>query len=259
MYVSGTLKKKTSEFYKPTITLFDEEGIAIKIGSFNYDGELLMTPWEKSSEIKLIKRQEEHIQKGIDKTRFLTNMKYPKLKSEINRMLKIIKETDRKYSFALFEAFYELILASESKQDCLIRIKDFKIFLNWLENQEINQIELELLIKLFLERKNYDKESLQRKKEETFHIKEEELLSESLNEIITFGEFLSPNRVPKIASSLNDIESSKLVLPIYFAISSDLDALKFLKMCRIPDLDEEQVKRNATRMRIPKNIQNLIR
>ena len=61
MYVSGTLKKKTSEFYKPTITLFDKEGIAIKIGSFNYDGELLMTPWEKSSEIKLIKRQEEHI------------------------------------------------------------------------------------------------------------------------------------------------------------------------------------------------------
>lgn len=259
MYVSGTLKKKTIEFYKPTITYFDKEGIAIKDGSFNYDGELLMPPWEKSIEIKLIKRQEEHIQKGIDKTRFLTNMKYPKLISEINRILKIIKETDRKYSFALFETFYKIILASESKQDCLIRIKGFEIFLNWLEKEEINQIELELLIKLFLERKNYDKESLQRQKEETFHIKEDEILSESIHEIITFGEFLSPSRVPKIANSLNDIELSKLVLPIYFAISKEKDANDFLKMCRIAELDQEQVKRNATRMRIPSNIQNLIR
>ena len=50
-----------------------------------------------------------------------------------------------------------------------------------------------------------------------------------------------------------------MVLPIYFAIESELDANKFLNLCRIPDLDEEQVKRNARTLHIPENITNLIR
>lgn len=260
MYVSGTLKKKTVEFYKPSITNFsDQEFMTDKI-ILNYDGELLVLPWDKPIEQKLIKKQEDLISNGIEKTLFVSSRKFNNVKLEITRILQKVKTTERKYSFALFECLYQLIISADTKDELILRLQEFETFINWLDTQEINQIDLEVLMSLFLKKDKYDQESLKKAKEQKFHIIEEEILSEDLYKIILFGEFTSPTRIPKIASALHqDIEYSKLVLPIYFAIPNELDANQFLKLCRIPDLDSEKVKKNARLLRIPANLQNLIR
>lgn len=260
MYISGTLKKKTVEFYKPSINNFsDQEFMTDKI-ILNYDGELLVLPWDKPIEQKLIKKQEALIESGIEKTIFVSTKKFNNIKLEITRILQKVKTTERKYSFALFECLYKIIISADTKDELILKLQEFEIFINWLDTQEINQIDLEVLISLFLKRGKYDQETLKKAKEQKFHVIEEEILSEDLYKTIIFGEFVSPSRVSKVASTLHqDIEYSKLVLPIYFAIPNELEANQFLKLCRTPDLDEEQVKKNARLLRIPTNLQNLIR
>lgn len=260
MYISGSIKKKTIEFYKPNIISFGENELMTDKIVLTYDGELLVLPWNITLEKKLIAKQESLISQGIDKTLFVSNKKFTNINAKIKQTLQKIERTDRRYTFILFECFYNLIILSLNKEELMIRVEEFENFINWLETEEINQIDLDILISLFLNKKEYDQESLKIAKEKKFQIIEEEILTESLNKIITFGEFISPNRVPKVANTLaTDIESSKLVLPIYFAIPNELDANKFLNLCRTPDLDETLVKKNATRLRIPSNIQNLIR
>lgn len=260
MYISGSIKKKTVEFYKPSIISFSDQEFMTNKTILNYDGELLVLPWDKPIEQKLIKKQEDLIMSGIEKTLFVSTKKFNNVSLEITRILQKIKATERKYSFALFECLYKLVILANTKDELILRLQEFEIFINWLDTEKINQIDLELLISLFLKKEKYDKETLKQAKEQKFYIIEEEILSEALYKIIIFGEFTSPSRVSKVASTLcQDIEYSKLVLPIYFAIPSELDANNFLKLCRTPDLDEEQVKRNARLLRIPNNLQNLIR
>ena len=259
MYISGILKKKTISFYRPSILHFDIEGINIKIGKFLYDGHLIMLPWEQNLETTLIRKQEQLIQKEMEISSTLTKEKFPGLKKKVDQLLQQILTTHRKYTMALLEMFYTIIVQSPSLEEILVKVNKLEIFINWIEKEDINQIDLDILLELFLNNRPYDKKSLHEAKLKKFHIIEDDLLSESLKEILIFGEFISPNRVPKIANSLQDIESSQLVLPIYFAISNDIDANNFLKLCRTTSLEEKQVKRNATRMRIPPNIQNLIR
>ena len=260
MYVSGTLKKKTVNFYKPSIINFNEEGLELIDAHLGYDGNLSMLPWNKSLEEKLTKRQEELISKGKEKTIYRSSLKFNKAKSYINKILQKITNTSRKYSYALFECFYEIVMTSKTKEELITRITEFEDFINYLETNEVNQIDLDMLISLFLRKKSYDLESLKRAKEESFHIIEEDLPSTSLEEITYLGEFISPNRVPIIASTIyEEIEYSKLVLPTYFIISDEQTATKFLRLCRTPDLDEEKVKKNARILSIPNNLENLIR
>lgn len=50
MYVSGTLKNKVIDFYKPSITAFSEEGLMTDKIVFGYDGEILTPPWDQALE-----------------------------------------------------------------------------------------------------------------------------------------------------------------------------------------------------------------
>ena len=259
MYISGKLKDKTINFYKPTITNFDSEGIDAIEANISYNGELILPPWNESIESKLKRKQEELINRGIEKTKELANKKYFSLKYEIDKTITIICATPRKYSFALFECYYQVILSSTSITNLVLRTREFKKFLESITNENINQIDLEIKIALFLNRQAYNQEETNRAKDAKFNIDHEEILSSSLEEIVTFGEFASPNRVRKIASNLTDIEASKLVLPIYFAIPDEVRANKFLALCRTPDLDEGHIKRSLKKLELPSNYQNLIR
>ena len=241
MYVSGTLKDKAITFYKPKIMNFSENEFMTNKILFSYDGEIISLPWDKDKITKLAKRQELLIQKFMENILVLASKKYPSLKTEIQKMFRIIIKTPRKFTYGLFVCLYETIISSNKEEN-------------------INQIDFDIIRTLFLKQKDYDKTSLFEEKIKKFHIIDEEIPTNTLRTIITFGEFISPKRVPKIASTLNqDIKYSNMVLPIYFAIPNELDANKFLMLCKNSSLDEEQIKKNATRLRIPENITNLIR
>lgn len=259
MYISGILKDKTINFYKPTITNFDHEGFDAIEANISYDGELILPPWNKDKEIALEHKQEELINRGIEKTKALTSQKYFSLKYEVDKTIMMIYATPRKYSFALFECYYQIILSSTSITNLILRSKEFKKLLESIVNENINQIDLDIKIALFLNHHSFDQRETHRAKDIKFNINHHDIPSSSLEEIITFGEYVSPNRVPKIANNLTDIEASKLVLPIYFAISDEKQANKFLALCRTPELDEEYIKRSLKKLKLPNNYQNLIR
>lgn len=260
MYISGSLKDKTINFYKAKINSFDDQGINTPQMNIEYDGKLIFPPWEQPLEQKLKARQEKLITQGQEKAAVFSKMKYSSLKSEINKTLALILSTNRKHTFALLECFYKLLITSDHISEMKNRLDEFHDLINYLEEEHFNQIEINLLLKLFLTKKSWDHAMLTQAKETEFHIKEDEILSESLEEIITFGEFTSPTRVPKIANTIaSDIEYSKMILPLYFSIPDELTANKFLTLCRKQNLDREQIKRNASKLNIPENLQNLIR
>ena len=124
MYVSGKLKDKTINFYKSTITNFDSEGIEAIEANISYDGELILPPWDKGKELKLERKQEEIINRGIEKTKNLAHQKYFSLKYEVDKMITMICSTPRKYSFALFECYYQVILSSTSNTNLILIKKD---------------------------------------------------------------------------------------------------------------------------------------
>ena len=260
MYVSGELKEKTIEFLKKNMINFDKEGISTEKLYMSYYGEIRVPPWENNYLTKLKKRQEDLIATKEEDIKFLTDLKFPLIHIEICRLLQIIFQTSRKYTFSLLECFYYLIMNASNANNLMKKLKEFNNFISYIDTQNYNQIELTILFELFLREKEYTESSLRESKIEKFHIREDEIATESLREIVTFGEFASPSRVPKIATTINEeIDTSSLVAPIFFAIPDDQIANKFLKLCRTPNLDEEQVKKNATLLRIPNNLQNLIR
>lgn len=257
MYISGKLKDKTISFYKPSIANFDHEGIDVIKATISYEGELLFPTWEKEKESILARKQETLIQEGIERTRNLTNLKYFNLKCEVDKVLTLINATPRKYSFALFECYYKIILSSTSAANLVLSSSAFKDFIETITSENLNQIDLDIKIALFLQHQSYIKPD--KAKDIKFNLNHEDIPSSSLEEIITFGEFASPNRVKKIAHNLSDIEASKLVLPIYFAIKEERVANNFLAMCRTPDLDESHIKRSLKKLELPHHYQNLIR
>lgn len=259
MYVSGSLKDKTINFYKAKINSFDEQGINTSHMSIEYDGHLIFPPWEQTLEQKLKIRQEKLISTEQEKTVLFSKMKYSFLKREINKILAMILSTNRKHTYALLECFYKLIMTSDHTSEIKNRLDELRDLISYIEAEEFNQIEIDLLLKLFLSKKEWNHTMLTQAKEETFHIKEDEILSESLTNLITFGEFASPTRVPKIANTLaSDIEYSKMILPLYFAIPDEVTANKFLTLCRKPDLDIEQIKRNASKLNIPESVNKFV-
>ena len=256
MYISGTIKDRAIAYYKPNIIDFHSEGIETSKVTMSYKGELTLKR-KTGLERRLIQRQEELIEKEINKTQALSNLKYPEINKEVLNTLKLIFRTDRQFSFALFEYFYRLVILSSTKEELLNRITSLKELIDNLE-KDTTQIDLELLIYLFLKEKQDI--SLSQAKEQKLHIIESEILSDKLEEIITFGEFISPKRVPIIANTLStDLEASLLVAPLYFAIPSEQNASNFLYYCKNRELTKQQVKSNSTPLRIPTNLQKLIR
>lgn len=63
MYVSGTLKNKTVNFYKEKMTTFDTQSISTPECNISYNGELTFAPWDQDKHQKLIKRQEQYLEK----------------------------------------------------------------------------------------------------------------------------------------------------------------------------------------------------
>ena len=240
MYVSGSLKNKTINFYKENMNDFSYNSFSTPDVLLNYDGNLIFSPWRNYISITLQNKQKKYIEEGIKKTKKLIVQKeLSNLRKDIIDVIDTLRCTNQKYA-------YELSL----------KIIDFKDLIEYLNNLEsLNQIDLDIIIQLFINNKTYTKDDIFDAKAHKFKIDERDITDSLLYEITLLGEFIAPHRVKYIAKYLYKYnEFSKYVLPTYFAIKDDKQAQSFLNNCRTSNLDFDQIEKNAILNHVPTNL-----
>lgn len=265
MYVSGSLKDKTVNFYKDKMIDFDEYSFNTSEVLLSYDGCLSFVPWESKKSDKLSKNQELYINKLIENIKLLNyyNCKCGTyniaMQSMYKKVLEYIMKTNRKITYALLECFYKLIVSQEG---IVNQIRRFYILIDYL-NQNIDtltQVNLDVIIELFLNKFSYTKDDIYAFKKDKFKIDERDIIDEEIYKLVLLGQFIAPNRLPVIANSLYSYnEFTKYVVPIYLTIKNDKDANQFLYSCKNPNLSFEQIEKNATLCRTPNNLINMVR
>lgn len=258
MYVSGTLKDKAIDFYREKMVSFDNEQFQTEDASFSYDGQLVLSNKEKYE--KLIERQEMLIDKKIERIREFNIPGHLGLLLCV--ILETIRSTPRNYTYALLDCLSNLILScsySSSLETCLYRFQNFISYLMNLTTP-ITQVELDLIVSLFLNDSYYSSCFVQREGEKKFHLGSVDSLSMEAQELIQLGEFVAPNRVSVIAQDLqNENEFSHYVAPIYFALRNEKQASFFLHLCRDSSLDDRNIEKNARLARVPNNLIQMVR
>ena len=263
MYVSGILKNKTVNFYKEKMTHYDMEGIDTSECNISYMGELTLPPWEQDKHQKLIRRQEQYLEKMSLRilSLFSSNPRSGDLyTSEAKKIIHfILQNTPRSISFALLETLY---VALKNCRDVIFCFNNFTKFVNYmLENilEYHSQADIDFMMKLFLKGSTYSTEELYLEKEHYFHINEKMIDDSTTYQLYRLGEFLAPHRVPNIARAFSDKEYSFYILPIYFSFKSDATAKSFLYLCRTNEFDFEQIEKNAKLCRVPNHIIDMVR
>lgn len=262
MFVSGSLKDKTVNFYKSGIQGYSLDGIDTEKCFIYYNGELVFSPWD-DSERKLSLNQNKHLDKvgedviGLFPHNEKCGTNYVFYTTEIKKLIALIKKTDRRISFALMQALYTNILHS---RDVLRTINDFYDLVEYLNNvvQFLKQPDIDAILNLFTSGKSYNEEDVLSYKLKRYGTNEKIIDSSSALELFKYGEFLTPNRLAKVGRML-DSEYSEYVLPIYFSIKENDKAEKFLSLCRTYDLDRDLVEENANKLNVPENIISLIK
>lgn len=268
MYVSGTLKNKTINFYKEKMTSFDTSGIYTSDNSLTYEGELTFVPWASEIEKKLINKQNIYISKLKEN---ISNVLYIKFSNKrcgtqyfyydsiVKKILKKIDETNPKLIFALLECLYALIKNTDN-DNLNEKLNEFQNLIDYLNNNAeiLNQTDIDIICTRFLNNQGYDLDSLLKYKIRTFRINEKELTDSTVYELYRLGEFIAPTRLATISKELLYEELSRVIAPIYFAIKDERLAKQFLNSCKQSNLTSEQIIKNATRMRIPSNLINRI-
>ncbi|MBE6154943.1 MAG: hypothetical protein E7163_05195 [Firmicutes bacterium] len=260
MYISGSLKDKTVKFYKEKMISYNDFGFNTDEVSMGYDGSLNYTPWNNNKQQTLENKQKKYINEGIVNTLNLLKQKYL-YKEEVLNLITIINNSHNSVKYILFECLYKLILSVNTNYQLKHEIKRFRLLLEYLNTfNNIYQVNLDIIIKLFLNNQPYTKNDIYEAKKEKFKIDERDITDTETYNLMLLGEFIAPNRVPIIANTLlSNNEFGKYVLPIYFGINDDKMATKFLQSSRNSDIDLEQIEKNAILQRIPSNLININR
>lgn len=261
LYVSGSIFKKSVQFYREKILNFNEDGISLDWGLFDSRGCLAFLPWEDNLKQQLIKRQNKIIYDKADNIKFLIKQNNLQIFNQLIReTLNMIMKTKRYLTCALLEAFNQLLCKTDNKAQLLIRVTEFQKFIGQLESlDDLSQNDLDCLIYLFLNNRPFDKESLLEFKQKTFNIRYENL-ERLLKSTVKLGEMIAPERIGKIATYLTNMPTeASLVAPIYFALKSEEIADNWLNLNMEPDIDLEKIEKNARVLRIPNNLINIVR
>jgi len=260
MYVSGSLKDKTINFYKEKMHSYDDFGFITDEASIGYDGSLNFTPWNYNKHQKLENKQKKYINDGIIKILNLLKEKYL-FKEEVLNLITIINNSHDCVKYMLFERLYKLILSVNTNYQLKQEVKRFRLLIEYLNTcNKINQIDLDIIINLFLNNQAFSKDDVYEVKKEMFKIEERDITDIETYNLVLLGEFIAPNRVPLVASTLlSNNEFSKYILPIYFSINDDKLAAKFLLSTKSSDISLEQIEKNALLQRIPSNLVNFTR
>lgn len=239
--ISGTLKKKTINFYREKIIDYNENGILTDQAFLNKYGILFVNNFFLQQE--LINRRNTYIKKANN---YIINISTAKFKDNnilklINNTIVIINKMPNKYNYALLEALAKIILKATTKsiKDDLTFFNELLTFLNY---NSINQIDLDFILAEFIKNPQtilkaliYNLNDLKIK---TFKIDPLELSIEC-QEILFLGEFIAPERVKNVANNLyNATNLMHYILPIYFLITSSSKAEQFLHLSRHLEEDE---------------------
>ena len=261
MYLSGTWKDQAINFYKERMTSFGADYFDYKDMTIMNDGSITSLPFESNDiESRLSRKQEFYITKGIKRTKNLAESKNYN-SSLLRKELEALFNAPRTYAFALFECLYKLIQNARNNYDLENKLRDFQIFRMYVDTVEnISQVELDILIELFLAGVSYLPDDVRVRTEEKFKIDENDYLNGETREIISLGKFIAPKRVPGIARTLQDRnEMTKYVVPIYFAIRNDVQARNFLNACKTVQCDNPSyVINQAKACGVPENLRQLV-
>ena len=263
MYVSGTLKNKTIDFYREKVTSFDSSGIDTSEVYFSYNGELVFAPWDDDKEMKLISHEENHMNMLDEKIHNILSNKnkcgtdYVYFDSEIKKLISAIRSYDRRISFTLMETLYNCFNISN---DRILTLTEFSKLLAYLRGRylEFDQPRIDAIMYLFSVGHNYSEKSVNEFIIRRFGVDKNKLDTKESYNLYKLGEFVSPNRLVKVAKSIEN-EHSKYVLPIYFLIKDDRKAERFLLSCRNPYLDRDMAIKNAEELDVNENVISLVK
>ena len=264
LYISGTLKNKTIDFYREKIVAFDTNSFNTSLCYLSYTGELKYPPWAQAKETKLIKRQNLYIQQLEQKVLelFKQNRKcgtdYYFYTTEVRSTINMILNTPRNITFAFLETLYVTL---KNSKDIILSLRDFRNMLSYvLEHIDLyTATDIDYNLKLFLNGEDYSLNNLKQYKLNTLHINVDDISDDYIYQIYNFGEFVAPKRLAKISNSLQNEELSRYIAPIYLAIKNDLQAQQFLNYCKVANLDSDIIIKNAIRCRVPDNLINMVR
>lgn len=218
MEVSGSLKRKVIDKYRENTWAFDQEAIYFSKASLDYNGLLTYPPFDEDVAKKLQKKQETYITKMEE---IIVNKSQDTQMDNIyiNKILNIIHNISRKYAFALLEELNQIVSIGSNHH--LYRFYSLVEFLRMSHN--INQIQFELILKLFKEDKHYGMRELQEEINKNFPLYADlSNLNDKLQTIITMGMFVSPNRIASLGKRNINNDLSEYYLPIYFLIKDEL-------------------------------------
>ncbi len=260
MEVSGTLRKKTIDFYKEQMISFDEEHLETPDLIINYKGEITPVAYYEDQIQKLSVRQEKIILKAIDiilniSKRF-NKATYIGIRDLTDRVL----ETPRRYTFALLEELNRLI-CNESR--VYVLEKQFDLYVLLLDglklfDKYLDSIQFEYFLKIYLRNKELTIDDINQKIFTDLHVYDE-YLSQSFSKIYQMGKFVAPSRVADIASDITREQAMfEYIAPIYFALKDEQQAKSFLNKAQkceaFTDLEKE-----AKLLRVPQNLIDMVR
>lgn len=247
MYVSGTLKKKTVDFYREQMVDYSAESFDTPDFSIYYTGEIVTTPWNQEQLNKLEQRQEQIIRNGITKTyALIDNLNLPKsLKDRLRHLVMLINNTPRNMTVILFETYYEILKTVTS----IKRLEEFEnnmqIFINCLKNSEnLSQSDIEFMVKRFKSHADYtdiDKSTL---------LNGVNLLYEQDQKLYNLAAFIANERIKKVSAYFNrGVGEDYPYLFLYFTLKdSNLANAIWEEHLKNPEKDLELV-------RVPKTLQ----
>lgn len=264
LYVSGSLRRKSINFYRDSILGYDEKGFVTSEVTLLNNGKLVFLPWDEAKKSTLCARQQ-NIMTNLSeeiKANIINKTLLKRLNESAREIINIIfLNTNRNISFALLECLRSILMSSADNKTLLKKINEFKELITYLISfdTEIKQGDLNIILYLFLNNETYSPDDILKYKENTFRLSYNDLDSHVWN-LVLFGEEIAPERIKHISKDLmsNPFEST-LVAPIYFALKDEKKAFEFLKFCRGIELDKEKIEKNAKLCRIPNNMINLVR
>lgn len=246
LYLSGSLKNKTINYYREQTTKFDNESITFPKGQLYYDGALILQN-QQQLEILALREEKQLLnyahsilqqtsQKYANKTININNKDFF-ITDTINKIIKIILNTNRKFTYILLETLANILNTNINLKDNLEQYAKLIKYFNAYE--DLNQIDITLITNLFLQDYEFNENmNLQEEKKKEFLIDENDEAFNDIKDIILLGEFIAPQRLKTVA---NDLKShnplTNIIAPIYFLIKDPNQATNFLSSCQTSDLE----------------------